>query len=182
MPLPSLSYDANWWPALRGVMAATLNGCTAANIFRAQQINRFDWREAINGGQLPLPYFAVHVMKPTPLDGAMDNVTYSVPVTVFGVYSASDPNASIAGNNQAPYDITSYLISQAAEFRDGLLYYDGGAFQVTDMVPFIDVSDENTPNQRILVNNASMLAWELATALMIGQNYSFAPEATGAVL
>lgn len=167
-----LSYDTAWWPDVRAVMAATLNNCRPGTIYRAQQINRSNWREAIIGGQLPVPYQVVHVLKATIADGALDNVEYFLPLTIYGVYSVADPFASIEGNGKPPFDITTYVASQAAALRDGLLAYGGGTFQITEEVPFIDVSDTNAPNERFLVNNAPLLAFALDCYLKIGQNYS----------
>lgn len=169
--MPS-DFEVNWIADYKGIAYATLNGCTASTLFLGAYINRINWRNFLNGGTLPLPYFVMDIgaEEESTEWSPMDGDTWMVPVDLYAVYSMSDPLSSIANNGAAPFDPVQYVISQAYTFREGLRAYTGSNFNIyPETKPIIDASRAMEVNAIFSIENAPLWAVRIASHLLVGE-------------
>lgn len=168
-------FDVDWLADFKDTCYGALEACTPKSLYVSSQINRLNWRERLDRGSLTLPWFAYSLLAQTEAD---DAVTPSAgncfwqPVILYGVYSATDPNASINGNGRAPFDPVSWALSQAHSARKDLMQYGGANFAVLPgRLPLIDVSDECEPNRVFVTQQAQLRAFKLSCTLLVGTSF-----------
>jgi hypothetical protein len=169
--MPS-DFEVGWISDFKAIAVANFNGCTDSTLFLGAYINRINWRNMLNGGTLPLPYFVMDIgaEEESTEWSPMDGDTWMVPVDTYAVYSFSDPLSSIANNGNAPYDPVGYAISQAYSFRQGLLGYLGSNFNIyPETKPIIDASRAMEVNAIFSIENAPLWAVKIGSHLLVGE-------------
>lgn len=131
--------DTPLWTAVTGL----LKGVKSVPVLRRTQMNRLNWKDSLEAGDIPPVIWVVDVQDSVEEPWATDTNAYRYPLVILYLRPA---NLS-AAETTAGITVETAIESKLADARDAFIYYTGTGFQLAGMLPTRSISDRNEFNQ-----------------------------------
>lgn len=150
------NFDTLVWAQVTTVINAQWSDING-QIYRATQINRRNWLELLEGGEITPPYCVFDIRNRKLVDWGMQNKAFLYPAEIYYITDAVSTNIVA--------DVTAKMVL----IRDALYTPSANVQMLED--PIISVDDTNPANLTFFDLQSGLFAGQLYAQLLVGETY-----------